>query len=135
MESRESVSIHIRRGDYLKYPFFQVCDPPYFKRAIEFIRSEVENPFFYVFSDDLEWSADFMKDTGADYQIVDHNRGKDSYKDMYLMTRCHHNIIANSSFSWWGAWLVDYRDKIVVRPNGWIRGYEKDTCPAEWVRV
>lgn len=135
MENRESVSIHIRRGDYLKYSFWQVCDPSYFKRAIEYIRSKVENPFFYVFSDDLEWSADFMKDTGVDYQIVDHNRGKESYKDMYLMTKCHHNIIANSSFSWWGAWLGDYRDKIVLRPRGWMKGYEKDPCPAEWICV
>ncbi len=135
MEKRESVSIHIRRGDYLKYPVFQVCDPPYFKRAIEYIIRKVEDPFFYVFSDDLEWSADFMKDTGVDYQIVDHNRGRDSYKDMYLMTKCHHNILSNSSFSWWGAWLGDYRDKIVVRPIEWMKGYKKDPCPAEWIRV
>lgn len=133
MENRESVSIHIRRGDYLKYSFWQVCDPSYFKRAIEYMRSKVENPFFYVFSDDLEWSADFMNSTGVDYLIVGHNRGKESYKDMYLMTKCHHNIIANSSFSWWGAWLGNYHDKIVARPTVWIKGYKKDPCPSEWV--
>ena len=135
MSSINSVSIHIRRGDYLKYPNLQVCSPSYYRRAINYIQEHVESPFFYVFSDDLEWSDRFMKQLGVDYCLVDNNRGKNSYKDMYLMTCCHHNIIANSSFSWWGAWLGNQKGKIVVCPSEWIKGKYKDPCPPSWIRV
>ena len=135
LQSCESVSLHIRRGDYLKYPNYQVCTPDYYAKAITAIKDKVNNPVFYIFSDDLQWSEEFIKTLGVEYKLVGHNRGKDSYKDMYLMTQCHHNIIANSSFSWWGAWLGDYEEKIVVCPERWLHGHQMTPCPEEWLRI
>lgn len=135
MTQCNSVSLHIRRGDYLKYPQYQVCTPSYYKKSIELIIKRVEAPVFYIFSDDLEWSNNFIKEFGVNYKLVSINRGRDSYKDMYLMTQCRHNIIANSSFSWWGAWLGTYKDKIVIRPDEWIRNRKKNPCPNRWIRV
>ena len=135
MSGCNSVSVHIRRGDYLMYDYFQACTPEYYRRAIEFIISRVEKPLFFVFSDDLAWSGKFMEECGVEYRLVDHNRGKDSYKDMYLMSRCRHYIIANSSFSWWGAWLGEDEGKTVACPSEWFKGKTNYKCPAGWVRI
>ena len=135
MECRDSVSIHIRRGDYLKFPQLQICTPSYYKRAISIINQKVKNPLYYVFSDDLEWSNHLMKEMNVNYKMVCNNRGRDSYKDMFLMEHCHHNIIANSSFSWWGAWLGKFSDKIVVCPNEWIKGSRKDPSLNTWLKT
>ena len=135
MQSCESVSLHIRRGDYLKNANYQVCTPEYYKGAIDRIKGQVDTPLFYIFSDDLQWSEDFVKSLGIRYKLVGLNRGKNSYKDMYLMTQCHHNIIANSSFSWWGAWLGNQPAKIVVCPNIWLHGHKMDPCPEVWTRI
>lgn len=132
MSHCQSVAIHIRRGDYLKYPQYQVCTPGYYERSIKYFIEHIHNPKFYVFSDDLEWSDSFMKGFGVEYYLVGHNRGKDSYKDMFLMTRCKHNIIANSSFSWWGAWLGEQGKRIVICPGEWVKGSRKDPCPPGW---
>ena len=136
MAQCQSVAIHIRRGDYLKHPEFMVCTPRYYDSAIAYVRQHVAFPVFYVFSDDLEWSETFMKERGVQYRLVGHNRGQDSYKDMYLMSRCHHNIIANSSFSWWGAWLNASRDQIVVCPDVWVKASPVFSPQLqEWVRI
>ena len=134
MSKENSVALHIRRGDYLNYPQLQICTPFYYRRAIAMVKEKVVNPIFYVFSDDLEWSEEFIKEQGVDYYMVSLNRGRNSYKDMYLMTRCHHNIIANSSFSWWGAWLGAQEGRIVICPNEWLKGSAKHPCPAKWLR-
>ena len=135
MSDCNSVSLHIRRGDYLKYPNYQVCTSTYYEQAVEKIHHQVGNPLFYVFSDDLEWSENFMKKLGVNYKLVSHNRGKDSYRDMFLMTCCRHHIIANSSFSWWGAWLGKNEEKMIVCPNTWVKGTTLDPCPHEWIRI
>ena len=119
MNNNNSVSIHIRRGDYLKYPQYQICNEEYYTQAIFKIKEKVQNPVFYIFSDDLQWSEDFMKRQQINYKLIHHNRGQNSYKDMYLMTQCKHNIIANSSFSWWGAWLGEQKGRIVICPDKW----------------
>ena len=119
MNSVNSVSIHFRRGDYLKIPRLQVCDDEYYKKAISYVGGYVKNPVYYVFSNDVEWSENFMRGFSVEFKVIDNNQGADSYKDMFLMSQCKHNIIANSSFSWWGAWLNDNVDKIVVAPNEW----------------
>ena len=121
MHRESSVSIHFRRGDYLQIPRLMVCDDIYYKNAIGYIIEHVDNPVFYVFSNDVEWSRGFMENLHVQYKVVDFNQGKDSYKDMFLMSQCKHNIIANSSFSWWGAWLNQNSDKIVVAPKEWNR--------------
>jgi len=121
MHRETSVSIHFRRGDYLNIPRLMVCDDAYYKNAINYIIEHVDNPVFYVFSNDVEWSREFMKNLHVRFEVMDFNQGKDSYKDMFLMSQCKHNIIANSSFSWWGAWLNKNPDQIVVSPKEWNR--------------
>ena len=98
----------------------------------------VNNPQFYFFSDDLQWCIDKFN-TQDNYHFVDINTGKDSWQDMYLMSQCKHNIIANSSFSWWGAWLNDNGEKIVIAPNPWFRTWSKessyDVIPDNWIMI
>jgi hypothetical protein len=122
----EAVSVHIRRGDYINTAYENICDAEYYKRAMTFICSKVNNPVFYIFSDNSEEAKSIINEFSVNYKIVNINSGKDSYKDMYLMTQCRHNIIANSSFSWWGAWLNKSRDKIVVAPK-WIPDFNCKT--------
>ena len=110
-----SVSLHVRRGDYIKYNM-QLLGRDYYEKAIEYIKSQVERPMFYIFSDDMDVATDIVKKLNVAYTPITINSGADSYKDMYLMSQCAHNIIANSSFSWWGAWLNNNPQKIVVAP-------------------
>ena len=93
MHGNNSVSIHIRRGDYLKLPYYCVCNENYYRQAIEQIKDRVDNPIFYVFSNEPSWCDSFMKEFRVNFKIVNWNQGKDSYQDMYLMTQCKHNII------------------------------------------
>lgn len=119
MAECESVSVHVRRGDYLdkenQEMFGNICTEAYYKGALEFVRERCEKPHFYIFSDDLAYVKE--KFTGEEYTIVDINHGKDSFYDMWLMSCCKHNICANSTFSFWGARLNPYEDKIMVRPT------------------
>ena len=113
-----SVSLHIRRGDYITYGF-PIVDIEYYRRSVEYVSDRIPNPVFYVFSDDHYAAESIMRSLGVNYLLITHNKGRDSYKDMYLMSMCKHNIIANSSFSWWGAWLNQNTNKIVVAPENW----------------
>lgn len=135
LNSVNSVSIHIRRGDYLKIPRYAVCDESYYTNAINYMLNHVENPFFYVFSDDVSWSEGFMKQFDVSFKVISHNQGSESYKDMYLMTQCRNNIIANSTFSWWGAWLNNYSNRIVVCRSVWIKGQTFNPCLPEWIHI
>lgn len=122
-ETDSSVSIHVRRGDYLKYPRYAgLCTLDYYRAAVGKIKKEVKVPTFYLFSDDIDWiKVNIIPLLGeSTYKIVDWNRGKESALDMLLMSSCHHNIIANSSFSWWGAFLNTHGDSIVCAPAKWI---------------
>lgn len=138
MQEENSVSIHIRRSDYLTEQnikvYGNICTEKYYENAIAYMNRQIENPHYYVFTDDLEWTRDYFK--GEKYTIIDDNRGKDSYADMYLMSQCKHNIIANSSFSWWGAWLNKNPDKKVLVPKKWFHNHEKDEIVCEdWIRI
>lgn len=118
----DSVSVHVRRGDYLKASNYAgLCNLDYYKTAINYIKSRVDAPHFYVFSDDIEWSKTNIIPLFGEckYTIVDWNKKNDSPLDMQLMSLCHHNIIANSSFSWWAAVLNKHDDKIVCAPEKW----------------
>lgn len=136
--SDNSVAIHVRRGDYLNKEYgngFSGCtDIDYYTRAINYMCAKLGNPHFYVFSDDTEYIRKHF--CGYDMVIVDGNKGKDSWQDMYLMSICKHNIIANSSFSWWGAFLNANSDKIVIAPKRWWYTFEKDdVVPEQWLRI
>jgi hypothetical protein len=134
-----AVSIHVRRGDYVSNPEASklhggITTLDYYKKSIEAINAKVENPVFFVFSDDINWVKQNMSITNSYY--IDWNKGKDSYKDMQLMSYCKHNIIANSSFSWWGAWLNNNPSKIVITPNKWFNNKSaEDVVPHNWVKI
>lgn len=120
----ESVSIHVRRGDYKNDPaFFGLCDFNYYKNAINYMKQKGHSFNFYVFSDDIKWCHENLDDLlkGNKVVYVDWNMGEDSPLDMLLMSKCSHNIIANSSFSWWATFLNKNKDKIVCAPKVWTR--------------
>lgn len=118
MEHENAVSVHIRRKDYLTVAdgarYMGICTQAYYQGAFDYIRERVEKPVFYIFSDDVEYAKAHF--SGQDFRIVDWNTGKDSLYDMELMSRCQHNICANSTFSIWGARLNPYPNKIMIRP-------------------
>ena len=142
-----SVSIHFRRGDYVtKAAVAQVhgvCDVAYYETAAATLSKQYRGLVFYVFTDDPIWVKEhFILRHNAAYKmvLVDSNHGIDSWKDMYLMSICKHNIIANSSFSWWGAWLNQHAEKTVIAPTRWfadetVHAFEKDIVPASWIRI
>lgn len=119
-KERYLCSVHVRRGDYLKDPdYCGICDLDYYQRAVDIILSKVDKSVtFLVFSNDMPWCKMHLAGSfkGNNVIYVDWNTGSDSYKDMYLMSQCHANIIANSSFSWWAAYLNEVPEKIVVSP-------------------
>ncbi|WP_136513082.1 alpha-1,2-fucosyltransferase [Geomonas edaphica] len=136
-----SVSLHIRRGDYISSPSASLvhgsCSPEYYARAVETIASKTRHPHFFIFSDDPQWVIDNFP-LEYPFTIVQHNDPDHGYEDLRLMTLCKHHIIANSSFSWWGAWLCLNSEKIVVAPKTWFAGASHDTgdvVPASWTRI
>lgn len=129
-----TVSVHIRRGDYLSTPELGgVCDRAYYDRAMEHVRANVEKPAFWFFSDDPTWTQETFADV-PNAVFVD-ERWTRSACDMMLMRECRHHIIANSSYSWWGAWLGEAPDKLVVAPSCWFAdGRPTDIVPEGWVK-
>ena len=122
-----AVSMHIRRGDYLSSAdvYGSICTMEYYRKAMLYMKQQVEAPVFVIFSDDIEWSRETFQ--GEEFVFLEKNMAHyEDWFDMYLMSRCRHNIIANSSFSWWGTWLNENVDKITVAPNRWLNG-EKTT--------
>jgi len=124
MRHCNSVSLHIRRGDYIDFGV-ATLGQDYYKKAIDVIISYIDNPVFYIFSDDVKESERLATSIGINFKLISHNRGTNSYKDMFLMSQCHHNILANSSFSWWGAWLNKNKDKIVIAVDLWDPSHVK----------
>lgn len=122
---QRAVSLHVRRGDYLHDHHWRVsgcvCQLGYYQRAVARMLSLCPDAHFYVFSDDIDWVKAHLR-LPADTVYVDWNRKQDSWQDMMLMSRCRHNVICNSSFSWWGAWLNSHAQKIVVCPARWQAG-------------
>lgn len=139
MKNSTSVSIHVRRGDYIKNPRvlaeFGVCSLEYYKLAIAHIKQINTNPTFFVFSDDIEWVKENL-DVGHSVVFVKDKTISD-VQELILMSTCKHNIIANSSFSWWGAWLNNNPDKIVVSPTPWFESaqYDKNLIPDNWIKL
>jgi len=139
--SSNSISIHVRRGDYVSNPenlkIYNILSPDYYKKVVEFMAKRVSNPHFFVFSDDTTWVKENIK---LDFPVsyVNHNKADKNYEDLHLMSLCKHNIIANSSFSWWGAWLNDHSDKIVVAPQKVFVTQKltaKDSMPDGWIKM
>jgi len=136
MASMASVSLHVRRGDYLNNAVHKPAPLTYYQVAIERVVTQVAQPHFYIFSDDVAWARANLRFGAAPSTFIDHNTGPDSYKDLYLMSKCHHHIIANSSFSWWGAWLNPSPRKLVIAPAMWLAFLNvaaADVVPPTWV--
>lgn len=134
----DSVGIHIRRGDYLKEPDFRgICGTDYYRKAIDDVISLSPDCKFFIFSNDFQWCekniVPLLK--GHEHTFVTENRGKDSYWDMFLMTYCKYLIIANSSFSWWGAFLTKNAEKIYA-PFPWLnRNCKIDIYEDHWAKI
>jgi len=142
IQKTQSVCINIRRGDYVNHPVYSKMlgfrGLEYLLPAIEKIREKVENPSFFIFSDDIEWcKQELQPKIGG--RVVDHShKGWKFGNYLQLISLCKHQIIPNSTFGWWGAWLNNNPEKIVVAPKVWYQDEQynaKDLCPEEWVRV
>lgn len=131
IESSNSVSIHVRRGDYIKYGY-PMLSLNYYKKAVEIIREKNKEAKFFVFSNDVPYVKDNF-DFLNDYEVVDVNSGCSSYKDMQLMSHCKHNIIANSTFSYWGARLNRNPNAVVVCPKYHVPQCKHTASMPNWV--
>jgi hypothetical protein len=131
-----SVSLHIRRGDYLNNPKHYTDNELYYKKAVEVIENKIDNPVFFIFSDDMPWVKSNLT---LKYKTVfiDFNDELSGFEDLKLMSACQHNIITNSSFSWWAAWLNENEKKIIIAPKKWFNDdtNSKDIIPDSWVKV
>lgn len=133
-----SISVHIRRGDYIGHESLGgLCSLEYYQNAIAIIQAKIESASFFIFSDDMEWCKNNLL-LPANTTFVEGNKGQNSYVDMQLMSNCKHNVIANSSFSWWGAWLNQNLEKIVIAPGKWINDdnyNDSDIIPKAWLKI
>jgi hypothetical protein len=140
ISNSESVSMHIRRGDYItvknNFRRFAICSLEYYKQCMDLFVNKLNNPIFYVFSADVDWAKDNFK--GDQFRFIVYNLDCPDI-DLFLMSRCKNNIIANSSFSWWGAWLNQNNEKIVIAPKNWYNGKINDSAidliPETWIRI
>ena len=133
----ESVSVHVRRGDYVSNPttaqVHGFLGLEYYQKAMNTMLEKIDNPHFFVFSDDPEWTERNIK-TDAPVTYIKYNGAK-NYEDLRLMSTCKHHIIANSSFSWWGAWLSPDRENIIIAPKRWFKSDKlnaRDLIPEPW---
>jgi len=139
--TKTSVSLHIRRGDYLtsvNSNIHGVCDLEYYKKAIGLLDEKLGETRYFIFSDDIAWVKENLKMDNAIY--IDSKEKRIPHEDIYLMSLCDHNIIANSSFSWWGAWLNQNNEKIVIAPNRWFTDEKmnvnaKNIVCDNWMRI
>lgn len=142
IQSCNSVCLHVRRGDYVSNPttssFHGVCSLGYYETALQMIRERNSIDKIFVFSDDVEWCRANFPQSEALIVVGDAHSGHRSSVHLWLMSLCKHFVIANSSFSWWAAWLGDHPDKIVVRPSRWFLSEDLskvDICPSSWISV
>ena len=142
LKNENTIAIHIRRGDYVTDPhtnqFHGACSLEYYTKGIIEITTKIKNPTLVFFSDDSEWVKQNFNSLAFNKIFITHNKGENSWIDMYLMSICSHNIIANSSFSWWAAWLNNNPLKIVLAPKKWFQAKEIDfnsIIPEEWITI
>jgi len=143
LQQPAAISVHLRRADYASDPatakIHGVCTPDYYQQAVSHIRARIARPVLFFFSDDIAWTRAHLK-FPEESHYIDWNTGESAWEDMRLMSLCRHHIIANSSFSWWGAWLNPRPDKIVIAPRHWfvdpvLRAASEDIIPPVWIRI
>jgi len=139
IKNNNSVSIHFRQTDYTSAKnsvVYSNLNVSYYKKAIQIIEKSVKSPRFFIFSDDIAWVKKNITLPASSVYVSD-GTAKD-YEELILMSKCKHNIIANSTFSWWGAWLNNNPDKIVIAPEKWFKDKNKDTkdlIPDNWIKI
>lgn len=140
MRECTAIGVHVRRGDYVTLnsaaAYHGVCSLDYYQRAITHVASRVDNPGLFIFSDDPDWTRENLRTPHRTHYIA-HNAPQDAFQDVRLMSHCRHHVIANSSFSWWGAWLADAQNQIVVAPEKWFQADRPtpDLLPSHWTRL
>lgn len=142
LKNKNTIAIHVRRGDYVSdtitNQFHGTCSMEYYLKGITAVTSKIKNPILVFFSDDSDWITNNFENLPYDKIFITHNRGLNSWIDMYLMSICSHNIIANSSFSWWAAWLNSNKKKIIVAPKHWFGEVKIDLkliLPDGWIAI
>lgn len=142
-KSQTPIAVHYRRGDMAKKPEINkihgVVGAEYYSEAMMEIRKSIENPTFFIFSDDKEYIQELFSNE-SDVKLVTYEKTGNDWEDMYLMSLCHHFVIANSSFSWWSAWLAQYDNKVIYAPKPWFKDATKesltmDLIPKQWLRL
>lgn len=142
LRSETTISVHIRRGDYVTnektQQFHGNCSLEYYSNAIALLASKTKEFTLVFFSDDSQWVKEQFEDLPYSKLFIDNNTNDNSWIDLFLMSSCSHNIIANSSFSWWAAWLNTQPNKIVIAPKKWYANSERNTndlIPSQWIRL
>lgn len=148
IENTNSVSVHIRRGDYLLLDYFYDLPIDYYLKAIGLLRKKINNPNFFFFSDDISWVKKSFAHIDNSFFVegcnVSDQQGRNisDLSELMLMKKCKHNIIANSTYSWWGAWLNTNKEKIIIAPKKWfndIRAEKKyqegSIVPNNWIKI
>jgi hypothetical protein len=137
----DSISLHVRRGDYVTDPanrsFYAECGPDYYERAVQRLLPLTTQPHVFVFSDDPDWAGAHVR-VPCPMTVVRHNGPDHDYEDLRLISRCRHHVTANSTFSWWGAWLGTHPGKRVIAPGRWFTDPTvncDDVIPAGWERL
>lgn len=139
MDSYQVVSVHIRRGDYITDSNVRkvmcICGRDYYVNAIDYMSSVLANPYFFIFTNDEKWTQENLC-LNVPYTVISNHYGLSDIQEMVLMSLCNHNIIANSTFSWWGAWLNTHKDKIVIAPKKWFTGGRRiNIAVKEWLKI
>ena len=142
IQETPSIAIHVRRGDYVSNPkalaFHGTCPPNYYLSAVEHIIKETNRDYIaYIFSDDCTWARKNIK-LPCNTVIVDHNKSDSAHEDLRLMAACQHQVISNSTFSWWAGWLNTSSEKVVVAPDRWFadpQANDRDIIPSSWHRL
>lgn len=133
IEKSNSVCVHIRRGDYIGTNH-QVCDEQYYYKAIKLMKSKVDNPKFFIFSDDIEWVKKNMK---FEENVIFVEGNNPNYEELRLMYTCKHFIISNSSFSWWAQYLTENKNRITIAPYKWFQNKNQkvDIFQKDWIKI
>ncbi len=141
IHKRPSVGLHIRRGDYVNNlttnNYHGTCSLAYYQEAVSVIKKTVKSPHFFIFSDDIAWAKENL-DFIQNKTFIKLSDSIPDHEEMLLMSQCKHNIIANSSFSWWGAWLNQNPEKIIIVPEKWFNDpviNTNDLIPEHWIRL
>lgn len=141
IQDSNSVSVHIRRGDYIlsskTNKYHGLCSLEYYLKAFDLMREKVGDVTYFIFTDDTIWAKSQIQPLLKNSLVIEGNTGKKSYIDMQLMSECKHNIIANSSFSWWGAWLNKNPLKVVIAPTKWFASNtdSSNIIPSSWIKL